>query len=81
MENGASYFNTTTVYSPNNSVVSLVTGYMISGQASGQIQMPVVRISDTSITRGGYGGINVTNNALTTFANNEISIYRVVGYR
>ena len=77
-----SYFNTTTVYSPNGKNVSLLTAYIMDSKKDSQLQMSTVYISGTSITRKNYGGVNMSNGATTSvFASNEIGIYRVVGYK
>lgn len=77
-----SYFNTTTVYSPNGKNVSLLTAYIMDSKKDSQLQMSTVYISSTSITRKNYGGVNMSNGATTSvFASNEIGIYRVVGYK
>lgn len=77
-----SYFNTTTVYSPNGKNVSLLTAYIMDSKKDSQLQMPTVYISGTSITRKNSGGVNMSNGATTSvFASNEIGIYRVVGYK
>lgn len=77
-----SYFNTTTVYSPNGKNVSLLTAYIMDSKKDSQLQMPTVYISGTSITIKKYGGVNMSNGATTSvFASNEIGIYRVVGYK
>ena len=66
-----SYFNTTTVYSPNGKNVSLLTAYIMDSKKDSQLQMPTVYISGTSITRKNYGGVNMSNGATTSvFASN-----------
>ena len=78
---GGAYFNMTSLYSPNNSGASLITGYMGTA-TSGQLQIPTIFINGTTITKTGTGGINFTDQAvLRVFNGNEILIYKVVGYR
>lgn len=78
---GGAYFNMTSLYSPNNSGASLITGYMNTA-TSGQLQIPTIFINGTTITKTGTGGINFTDQTvLRVFNGNEILIYKVVGYR
>lgn len=78
---GGAYFNITSLYSPNNSGASLITGYMGTA-TSGQLQIPTIFINGTTITKTNTGGINFTDQAvLRVFNGNEIFIHKVVGYR
>lgn len=79
--------NSTIIYSPNNSHVSLITGFYggdtyYTGATWTQTQIAEVIISGTTISWLNRGGMNIPNGESPfVFASTELKIYYVIGFR
>lgn len=74
------YNSSTKIYKPNGKTASLITGYR-SGSNFIQMQIAIIEINGTSITKTAPALINFDNGVFNIFDTDEMSIHRVVGYK
>ena len=68
------------VENANGKQATLITGYFENVNMA-QIQLPRVIISGNSISKVNEGLINFNENEVHLFSSNEVSIYKVIGYK
>lgn len=73
-------YNMTKVFNPDGKTFDLTIAYK-DDASNAQIGIATATVSGKSITRNQGGGLNFTNNNVTSFGRNEILINKVVGYR
>lgn len=79
--NKGNYWHSVRIWSPNGRTASLIVGYKIS-DGDAQLQLPLISISGTSITRTSSGGVNFGNGPyINCFTGNEVKIYKVIGWK
>lgn len=74
------YFTSTRCIAVNNRVVSLVTGVHLN-DTDKQILIRNVLFSGASVTNEGQGIVNFGINNIATYNNNEVKIYKILGYK
>lgn len=76
----SAYFSSVKVYNPNRKTISLITGYR-SGNSFIQLQIAIIEINGTSITKTAPALINFDNGVFNIYDTDEVFIHRVVGYK
>ena len=73
-------YGSVSVYKANGKPIQLPI-IMLAGPSSVQVQTKEIKINGNTISNIDYLGVNMGTNSVGTFKNNEIFIYRVIGYK
>lgn len=73
-------YGSVSVYKANGKPIQLPI-IMLTGTGSLQVQTKEIKINGNTISNIDYLGVNMGTNSVGTFKNNEIFIYRVIGYK